>query len=47
MCCSGWGSVEDVLLDVGECIGHENIASASRMKKAIVGFLKDVQLANR
>lgn len=40
-------SFEDVLLGIGEHIGHENIALASRTNKAVVIFLKDVQLANR
>lgn len=39
--------VEDVLLDVAERVGHENIVSASRMNKAVVVFLKEEQLVNR
>ncbi len=38
--------VEDVLLVVGEQIGFDNIVSASRMNKAIVGFLKSEALVN-
>lgn len=34
-------TVEDVLLDVAEQVGHENIISASRMNKAMVVFLKE------
>ncbi|KAL6459477.1 hypothetical protein MHYP_G00329490 [Metynnis hypsauchen] len=38
-------AVEDVLLAVGEFVGCENIISASRMKKAVVVFLKEKTLA--
>lgn len=37
-------SVEDVLLDVAERVGHDNIVSASQMNKAVVVFLKDERL---
>ncbi len=40
-------TVEDVLVAVGEQIGHENILSASRMNKAVVVFLKEQNLVNR
>lgn len=40
-------TVEDVLLDVAEKVGHENIISASRMNKAVVVFLKEEQMVNR
>lgn len=40
-------TVEDVLLDVAERVGHENIISASRMNKAVVVFLKEELLVNR
>lgn len=40
-------AVEDVLVDVGERVGHGNIVSASRMNKAVVVFLKDELLVNR
>lgn len=39
-------TVEDVLLAKGEIVGHENIASASRMNKAVVVFLKDETFVN-
>lgn len=39
-------TVEDVLLAMGEVVGHENIASASRMNKAVVVFLKDGKFVN-
>lgn len=39
-------TVEDVLLAMGEIVGHKNIASASRMNKAVVVFLKDEKLVN-
>lgn len=39
-------TVEDVLLAMGEIVGHENIASASRMNKAVVVFLKDEKFVN-
>lgn len=43
-------SVEDVLLEVAEKVGHENIVSASRMNKAVVifffFFIKDEQLVH-
>lgn len=38
--------VEDVLLDVAERVGHENIVSASRMNKAVVIFLKEENLVH-
>ncbi len=34
-------SIEDVLLAVGDKVGHANISSASRMNKAVVLFLKN------
>ncbi len=34
-------SIEDVLLAVGDKVGHANISSASRMNKAVVVFLKN------
>ncbi len=34
-------SIEDVLLAVGDKVGHANISSASRMNKAVVIFLKN------
>lgn len=40
-------TVESVLLAVGEQVGCENIASASRMNKAIVVFLREEQLVAR
>ncbi|KAI4876405.1 hypothetical protein NFI96_004027 [Prochilodus magdalenae] len=40
-------TVEDVLLAVGERVGHEHISSASRMNKAVVVFLKDERLVNQ
>ncbi len=40
-------TVEDVLLDVAERVGHENIISASRMNKTVVVFLKEELLVNR
>lgn len=39
-------TVEDVLLAMGEIVGHEKIVSASRMNKAVVVFLKDEKSAN-
>lgn len=33
--------VEDVLMAVGNEVGHGNIASVSRMNKVIVVFLKE------
>lgn len=39
--------VEDTLVAVGECVGCENISSASRMDKAVVVFLKDTALVTR
>ena len=38
--------VEECSLAVGQLVGHENIASASRMNRAIVIFIKRVDLAN-
>lgn len=40
-------SIEDVLVVVGDQVGHENINSASRMNKAVVVFLKTEQLVNQ
>ena len=40
-------TVEDVLIAVGDQIGHENILSASRMNQAVVVFLKEQNLVNR
>ena len=34
-------TMEQVLLEVGEQVGHVNISYASRMNKAVVVFLKD------
>ncbi|KAI4871400.1 hypothetical protein NFI96_009402 [Prochilodus magdalenae] len=39
-------AVEDVLLAVGEKVGHDQIYSASRMNKAVVVFVKDERLVN-
>ncbi len=39
-------TVENVLLAMGEVVGHENIVSASRMNKAVVVFCKDEKLVN-
>ncbi len=39
-------TVENVLLAMGEIVGHENIVSASRMNKAVVVFCKDEKLVN-
>lgn len=39
-------SVEDMLLEVAEKVGHVNIFSASQMNKAVVVFLKDEQLVH-
>ena len=33
--------VEEVLLAVGEQVGHDNVVYASRMSKAVVVFLKE------
>lgn len=38
--------VEDVLLDVAERLGYENIMLASRMNKAVVIFLKEENLVD-
>ncbi|KAI4890558.1 hypothetical protein NFI96_024482, partial [Prochilodus magdalenae] len=48
-CCvpAAEATVEDVLLAVGERVGHEHIYSASRMNKAVVVFLKDERLVNQ
>lgn len=40
-------TVEDVLLAMGEIVGHGKIVSASRMNKAVVVFLKEENLVNR
>ena len=40
-------TVEEFLVVVGEKVGYENIAYASRMNKAIVVFLKEECLLNR
>ncbi len=40
-------TVEDVLVAVGEKVGHDNISSASRMNRAVVVFLKQQQLVNQ
>lgn len=40
-------SIEDVLIVVGDQVGHENINSASRMNKAVVVFLKTEQHVNQ
>ncbi|KAI3375075.1 hypothetical protein L3Q82_021593, partial [Scortum barcoo] len=34
-------TVEEVLLAVGEQVGHDQLCFASRMNKAVVVFLKD------
>ena len=39
-------TVEDVLLAVGEQVGHENISYGSRMNKAVVVFLKEERLVH-
>lgn len=36
--------IEDVILEVAEKIGHENINSASKVNKAAVVFLKNENL---
>ncbi len=33
--------VEDVLLAVGDCVGHDNLSHASRMNRGVVIFLKE------
>jgi len=40
-------TIEDVLLAIGEVVGHEKIVSASRMNKAVVVFLKGENLVNK
>ncbi|TDH15933.1 hypothetical protein EPR50_G00015180 [Perca flavescens] len=40
-------TVEEVLLAVGEQVGHDNLSFASRMNKAVVVFMKDEQLVNQ
>lgn len=40
-------SIEECSLAVGEIVGCENIMSASRMNKAIVVFVKTIELANQ
>lgn len=40
-------TVEDVLIAIGDQIGHENIVSASRINQAVVVFLKEQNLVNR
>lgn len=39
-------SIEDVLVAIGREIGAQNIMSASRMNKAMVVFLKEVEMVN-
>ncbi|CAI5685842.1 unnamed protein product [Oreochromis niloticus] len=39
-------SVEQVLLAVGEQVGHENITYGSRMNKAVVAFLREERLVH-
>ncbi|TWW67244.1 hypothetical protein D4764_02G0002850 [Takifugu flavidus] len=40
-------SVEEVALAVGQEIGHSSVKSASRMNRAVVLFVANVELANR
>ena len=40
-------TVEEFLVAVGEKVGYENVAYASRMNKAVVVFLKEECLVNR
>lgn len=40
-------SVEECLVAVGEVVGFNKIKSASRMNKALVIFLTDVDLVNK
>jgi len=39
-------TVEDVLMAMGNVVGHEKIISASRMNKAVVVFLEEEKLVN-
>ncbi len=39
--------MEELLLEIGEQVGFENIISASRINKAIVVFLKSDLLVNQ
>ena len=39
--------IEEVLLAVGNSIGHENMCYASRMNKAVVVFMKEERYVNR
>ena len=39
-------TVEQVLLAVGEQVGHENITYGSRMNKAVVAFLREERLVH-
>lgn len=38
--------MEDVLIAVGDQIGHENIVSASQMNQAVIVFLKEQNAVN-
>lgn len=40
-------TVEEVLVGVGEQVGYEKIASASRMNKAVVVFVSEEELVKR
>ena len=40
-------TVEEVLLAVGEQVGHDKLSYASRMNKAVVVFLKDEPFVHR
>lgn len=39
--------MKQVLLAVGECIGCENMVSASRMNKAVAVFVKERELVHK
>lgn len=39
-------TIENVLVAIGKEIGAQNIMSASRMNRAIVLFLKEVEMVN-
>ena len=39
-------TVEQVLLAVGELVGHENITYGSRMNKAVVAFIREERLVH-
>lgn len=40
-------TVEEVLLVVGDLVGHDNLVYASRMSKAVVVFLKEVRFVSQ